>query len=64
MEDINRRLAIETLEYLHDMLDQPEHEERRGHVKAMIAAFRAGEKEAQGLKQATVSPYPYIPPGL
>ncbi len=62
MEDINRRLAIETLEYLHDMLDQPEHEERRGHVKAMIEDFRANEKEAQSLKQATIKTY--IPPGL
>ena len=65
MELISSRIAIETLEYLHDLLSQPEHKERRGHIRAMIEAYRASEvneKEAQSIKKTTINHY--IPPGL
>ena len=62
MEVISSRLAIETLEYLHDLLSEPDQKERRGHIKAMIEAYRANENKEQRANQTSSSPY--VPPGL
>ncbi len=42
---ISLRARIETLEYLHDLLDNPAQEERRHNVRVMIDAYRVQEKK-------------------
>jgi len=53
---------IETLEYLHDLLDSPAHAEIKKKVRIMINAYRVQEK-----KETEGYPYQqsvYIPPAL
>jgi len=60
MEDTTS--LIETLEYVHDLLDSPAQEDRRHNVRVMIEDYRAREKKrTEGYPyQRTV----YIPPAL
>lgn len=64
MEHLSNRQAIETLEYVHGLLDRDKEEEMRRSLQAIIRIFAENQIIAKQLDHAPRQSLPYIPPAL
>ena len=64
MKNINSKQAIETLEYVHELLDRNKDEEMRRTLQEIIHIFRTKEILRLHLRQTSKANLSYIPPGL
>ena len=64
MMNISSKQAIETLEYVHELLDRNKDEEKRRTLQEIIHIFRKEEVSRLRLRQTSKANLTYIPPGL
>ncbi len=64
MEHLSRRQAIETLEYVHDLLDRKKDEDVRRTLQNIINLFRTKEMFKEHLRQTVKANRTYVPPAL
>ncbi len=64
MKHISSSQAIETLEHVHELLDQKNDLEMRRTLQEIIHVFRKEENIRLHLRQTSKANLTYIPPGL